>query len=288
MNTSIERHARVSHRLAGNRSRGHVGDPAHVLVGAARIVGEPFDLYRAAGRRRRLSVRLPDQPDSAAAAACVNWRRCDPAQQRSRSRQPYSLRRDAAHGDRFHRRVSSTVSTRCTANVAIAASCSGSRCRFRISRQCSRRRAFRSWFCRCSSSRSPLPLQCIMLLLSSAVLLVSGLGAATLWTQLPLFQMDWCCCTALTVLALWHAPIYGWLLLVSGWARRAPFLWAVLPPLAIGVFEKIAFHTSYFGSMLRVALGADSRRRLSISRTSMASRSIRILFRWRNSLRGDS
>ena len=36
-----------------------------------------------------------------------------------------------------------------------------------------------------------------------------------------------------TVHVLWHAPIYGWLLLVSGWARRAAFLWAVLPWLAI-------------------------------------------------------
>ena len=51
---SIERHARVSSRLAGNRARGHAGDSAPVLVGAARIVGEPFDLYRAAGRRRPL------------------------------------------------------------------------------------------------------------------------------------------------------------------------------------------------------------------------------------------
>ncbi len=33
----------------------------------------------------------------------------------------------------------------------------------------------------------------------------------------------------LVAIALWHAPIYGWLLLVSGWARRATFLWAVLP-----------------------------------------------------------
>ena len=49
---------------------------------------------------------------------------------------------------------------------------------------------------------------------------------------------------------LWHAPIYGWLLLVSGWARRAAFLWAVLPLLAIGVIEKIAFNTSYFATML--------------------------------------
>jgi ABC-2 type transport system permease protein len=56
---------------------------------------------------------------------------------------------------------------------------------------------------------------------------------------------------SLAVLALWHAPLYGWLLLVSGWARRATFLWAVLPVLAICAFEFIAFHTSYFGSLLK-------------------------------------
>jgi ABC-2 type transport system permease protein len=49
---------------------------------------------------------------------------------------------------------------------------------------------------------------------------------------------------------LWYAPIYGWLLLVSAWARRAPFLWAGLPLLAIGVVEKIAFNTSHFGALL--------------------------------------
>ena len=55
----------------------------------------------------------------------------------------------------------------------------------------------------------------------------------------------------LIVIVLWHAPIYCWFLLVSGWARRATFLWAVLPPVAIGVFEYIAFHTSHIGSLLQ-------------------------------------
>src|SRR5947209_20251970 len=55
----------------------------------------------------------------------------------------------------------------------------------------------------------------------------------------------------LIAIALWHAPIYCWVLLVSGWARRATFLWAVLPLLAIGFFEKITFNTSYFASMLK-------------------------------------
>ena len=93
--------------------------------------------------------------------------------------------------------------------------------------------------------------QLIMLLLSSAVLLGSGLSVATLWTQLSLFQMSLMLLYHLvTVHALWYAPIYGWLLLVSAWARRAPFLWAALPLLAIGVVEKIAFNTSHFAAML--------------------------------------
>jgi ABC-2 type transport system permease protein len=51
--------------------------------------------------------------------------------------------------------------------------------------------------------------------------------------------------------ALWYAPLYGWLMLVSAWARRTPFLWAVLPPLALGAFERIAFQTTYFGALMK-------------------------------------
>jgi ABC-2 type transport system permease protein len=97
-------------------------------------------------------------------------------------------------------------------------------------------------------------LQPAMLLLNTAVLLASSSSAATLWSELPLIQLDLVLLYGLTVLTLWHAPLYGWLLLVSGWARRATFLWAVLPLLAIGVFERIAFRTSYFGSLLKYRL----------------------------------
>ncbi|PYL15571.1 MAG: hypothetical protein DMF46_05655 [Verrucomicrobia bacterium] len=55
----------------------------------------------------------------------------------------------------------------------------------------------------------------------------------------------------LAAIALWHAPIYGWLLLISGWARRATFLWAVLPIIVIQIFEKITFGTSYFGAFVK-------------------------------------
>jgi ABC-2 type transport system permease protein len=93
--------------------------------------------------------------------------------------------------------------------------------------------------------------QLIMLLLGSAVMLGSGLSVATLWTQVPFFQMSLMLLYhLLAVHVLWYAPIYGWLLLVSGWARRAAFLWAALPWFAIGVVEKIAFNTSHFAAWL--------------------------------------
>ncbi len=93
--------------------------------------------------------------------------------------------------------------------------------------------------------------QCILLLLSTVVLLGSGLSVATLWANLPLFQMSLMLLYHLLAIhALWYAPFYGWLLLVSVWARRATFLWAALPLLTIGIVEKIAFNTSYFATML--------------------------------------
>jgi ABC-2 type transport system permease protein len=96
-----------------------------------------------------------------------------------------------------------------------------------------------------------LATQLVMLLLSGIVLLghVQSLGA--LWTQLSWLPMSLGLLYHLvTVHALWHAPIYGWLLLVSGWARRLAFVWAVLPPLAIAIVEKIAFNTSYFATLV--------------------------------------
>src|SRR5947209_6143967 len=92
--------------------------------------------------------------------------------------------------------------------------------------------------------------QFVMLLLSSAVLAPSGL-AGTTWENFNLFRESIVLLYGVVVIALWHAPIYGWALLMSGIARRAAFLWAVLPPLALAVFEKITFNTSYVWSMLK-------------------------------------
>lgn len=93
--------------------------------------------------------------------------------------------------------------------------------------------------------------QLSMLLLSSAIVAALGKSVAALWAKVSLSQMSVMLLYHLvTVHMFWYAPIYGWLLLVSAWARRATFLWVVLPPLAIGVVEKVAFNTSHFANWL--------------------------------------
>lgn len=97
-----------------------------------------------------------------------------------------------------------------------------------------------------------------MLLLSAVILLVNGQSLAMLahlslglrWTGL-LYHL-------VVGHGFFYAPFYGWFLLVSAWARRGAFLWAVLPPLTIGVLEKILFNTSHFGSLIGGYFGMNS------------------------------
>ena len=91
--------------------------------------------------------------------------------------------------------------------------------------------------------------QFLMLLISSAVLAPSGLAWST-WANYNLLTQSVILFYGLLALALWHAPIYGWLLVVSAWAKRATFLWAVLPLLAVSVLEQIAFNTHLFANFL--------------------------------------
>ena len=100
--------------------------------------------------------------------------------------------------------------------------------------------------------------QCIMLLLSAAVLLAGGQSLAML-SHLSL-GMRWTGLLYHLVVGhgFFYAPFYGWFLLVSAWARRGTFLWALLPPLTIGVLEKILFNTSHFGSLIGDYFGMNT------------------------------
>jgi ABC-2 type transport system permease protein len=88
-------------------------------------------------------------------------------------------------------------------------------------------------------------------LLTTLVLLGKGGNIVALWAGVPLFKLLLALLYALTASTLWYAPIYGWLLLVSGWARRATLSWATLPFFGVCVIEKIAFNTSHFAAFLK-------------------------------------
>jgi len=99
----------------------------------------------------------------------------------------------------------------------------------------------------------------MMLLVSSAVLLAQGQSAGLLWMKLDL-PHTWMLLLyhMVTAHAIWPLPIYCWLLLVSGWARRATFLWAALPIVAIAGVERIIFNTYHFARLVGLRLMGDA------------------------------
>jgi ABC-2 type transport system permease protein len=92
--------------------------------------------------------------------------------------------------------------------------------------------------------------QLVMLLFNSMALASHQSELTQLWSTVPLFRLWGIVFYALVTLTLWHAPLYGYLLALSASVKKGPFLWAVLPPIALCVFEKLAFDTSYISDLI--------------------------------------
>lgn len=83
----------------------------------------------------------------------------------------------------------------------------------------------------------------VMLTWSALVMMLNGMPLTALTDQLP-FPFIWLGLSrGLVVMALWYAPVVGWLLLVSGWARRMPILWAIGPWAALLILERLVFNS---------------------------------------------
>jgi ABC-2 type transport system permease protein len=97
--------------------------------------------------------------------------------------------------------------------------------------------------------------QLLILMMSSAIFAGTGVNIAEIWSHASFLRVPaiWLY-HLVTIHGLWYAPLFAWLLMVSAWAPRAPFLWAFLPPFVIYGVEKIAFNTSYFLHMLQYRL----------------------------------
>lgn len=66
--------------------------------------------------------------------------------------------------------------------------------------------------------------------------IAAGISIAFVWSVTAMF---------------WYAPVVGYLMLASAWAPKGPFLWAVLPPAALMMLERVLFYTSYVGTFLK-------------------------------------
>lgn len=90
-----------------------------------------------------------------------------------------------------------------------------------------------------------LGAQAAMLVFSTIVVLLNGIDPGRLWARADLRLMWTVLPYGFLVNALWLAPVYAWLLLVSGWAKRTAFVWAIAPPLGLALFERLAFNSTH-------------------------------------------
>jgi ABC-2 type transport system permease protein len=98
-------------------------------------------------------------------------------------------------------------------------------------------------------------MQVIMVVMTVIGLAISGQDVAAFWQHLAFFRMSWLLLYHMVMgHALWYAPLYAWLLLISAWARRTPIIWAFAPPIALCYLEKVAFGTTHLLSWLRYRL----------------------------------
>ena len=80
---------------------------------------------------------------------------------------------------------------------------------------------------------------------STFIAVATGHDPALLWSRLR-FDMMWLVLPyGLFVDALWTAPAFAYLLAISAWARRVPFLWAAAPIVAPAMIEAMVSTAGY-------------------------------------------
>lgn len=98
-----------------------------------------------------------------------------------------------------------------------------------------------------------LATQAILFIVAAIGLKVLGTDVAPLYERLPIAAMTVALAYGVAVHALWYAPLFALMLLASVAVRR-PFLWVVVPSIAVQVLERIAFGTAYSGAFIKYRL----------------------------------
>ncbi|TQV87481.1 ABC-2 transporter permease [Aliikangiella coralliicola] len=84
-----------------------------------------------------------------------------------------------------------------------------------------------------------------------------GGSGVTIWTASNLFALWFNMLVAMIGGSLWLAPLWGWFMLASSWAKKVSFLWGGLPIMLVIVCEGYIFRTTEFAQLIgeRIAEG---------------------------------
>src|SRR5262245_14792123 len=77
----------------------------------------------------------------------------------------------------------------------------------------------------------------------------------TVWNPVVWFKVQAGSLVLIPAVITWYLPLAGYLLLVSVWARKNAFLWAVLPPVAILIIEGMLMQSHHFADFLGKRFG---------------------------------
>lgn len=81
----------------------------------------------------------------------------------------------------------------------------------------------------------------LTLLITTLATLLAGFDPRELWSRLHLGFLWTSFGRGMLFLPFWYAPVVAWLMLVSAWARRVPFLWAIAPVIGSAIIEGMLF-----------------------------------------------
>jgi ABC-2 type transport system permease protein len=99
-------------------------------------------------------------------------------------------------------------------------------------------------------------------LLGSAIMAVrnhdvvlNGVSVVALWNTADWLRIQLALLYGIFAAMLWYAPFAAYLMLISVWARRSPYAWALLPPVLLVVLEYMVFGSHYVGHVVNGGLG---------------------------------
>ena len=90
----------------------------------------------------------------------------------------------------------------------------------------------------------------IMCMITITVWINGGAAWELVWAPSAIFKVVLYDFAYLLLLALWMAPVAGWLWFVSAVVKKGPFLVAVFVPLGIMFIEALIFHSRHFASLI--------------------------------------